>query len=98
MKQCLQDVGPHASLYRDSDTGIAWVEDRSTGMGHCPHPSIDSTGSVTGMKARGYWEKADRTVECNGFIYNIDHSVVDGDYDRIAAAHCQCGGRHPNPS
>ncbi|WP_157931612.1 hypothetical protein [Mycobacteroides abscessus] len=95
MIEKLQEIRPHVTLYRDSDSGIAYVEDGSTGNGHSAHPNIDATGSVAGMKALGYWAADAQTVESHGFIYNIDAFVVDGELDRIAAEHCQCGGKHP---
>jgi hypothetical protein len=36
MKQLLKEVGPHKHLYRDTATGIAWVEDGSTGIRATP--------------------------------------------------------------
>ena len=40
----------HIFLYRDDKSGLAWVEDGSTGLGHSAHPNISATGSVKGMK------------------------------------------------
>jgi len=94
MKELLDDLARHAHLYRDSDTGIAWVEDGSSGVSHSAHPNIDDSGSVSGMKHLGYWGDNDRTVTSNGFIYNIDRCVVDDDYDQLARDHCRCGGHH----
>jgi hypothetical protein len=93
-KVALQEVRPYVTLYRDPNTGIAWVEDGEAGCGHSCHPNIDRTGSVRGMKQLGYWAKDARTVRSHGFIYNIDHVVVTGDLDELARQHCQCGGQH----
>ena len=90
----ISDVRPHITLHRCPRTGIAWVEDGTTGVAHSAHSNISATGSVRGMKARGYWDKADRTVRTHGFIYNISKAVVHDELDRIAAQHCQCGGTH----
>mgnify|MGYP007088346073 CR=1 FL=1 len=92
--QTLQTITAHIVLYRDSDTGLAWVENGSSGVRHTAHPNIDETGSVAGMRDRGYWGRNDRTVTLDGFIYNIDRSVVDDEYDRLANDHCECGGNH----
>lgn len=46
----IKNVGSCAELHRDPRTGIAWVKDCSTGMGHSCHANIDATGSVRGMK------------------------------------------------
>lgn len=92
--QKVRDVGPHQVLYTDADTGIAWIENGSLGISHTCHPNIDSSGSVAGMKSRGYWSRDARTVESHGFIYNIDECIVDDDLDAVARDHCRCGGRH----
>lgn len=94
MKRKLLEIKPYVVLYRDDRTGIAWVEDGTTGMGHSCHPNIDATGSIRGMKKLGYWNAKDRCVRSHGFIYNIDHLVSSDELDRIAAEHCRCGGRH----
>lgn len=90
----LMDVRPYVTLYRDDLTGIAWVENGSTGMGHSAHPNIDSSGSIRGMKSLGYWAKDARTVRSHGFIYNIDMRIVHDELDALAAQHCRCGGSH----
>lgn len=93
-KQLLKEIAPHIKLYRDTRTGIAWVENGSTGNGHSPHPNIDASGSVAGMKKQGYWDQTDQTVRSHGFIYNISVCSVEDQYDEIARQHCQCGGNH----
>lgn len=94
MKQHIQQVTEHVNLYRDSKTGIAWVENGKTGNGHSAHPNIDATGSVAGMKKLGYWKKTDRAVKAGGCIYNIDRLVIDDNLDQVAADACYCGGKH----
>jgi hypothetical protein len=94
MAEKIREISPSTSLYRDEATGIAWVRDGRTGFEHSPHPSIDSTGSVEGMKKQGHWRRDDRTVRANGYIFNIDSSWIDGELDQIAADACQCGGKH----
>lgn len=94
MKELLRQIDSCTKVYRDTETGIAWVEDGRSGCGHSAHPNIDATGSVAGMKNKGYWEKSDRTVSSHGFIYNIDMSVVSDELDELAKQHCQCGGKH----
>lgn len=93
-KQFIREVKPYANLYKDTVTGIAWIEDGSTGCGHSCHPNIDSTGSVTGMKKLGYWNKKDRIVRSHGFQYNIDKFVIDtkDEFDIIVAKECACAG------
>jgi hypothetical protein len=94
-KEKLRDVREHITLYKDSGTGIAWVENGTAGVRHSCHPNISSTGSVRGMKDRGHWAADARTVRAAGFIYNIDAWVVSDELDAIAAQHCRCGGKHP---
>lgn len=94
MKTFIKEIKPYIELHRCPRTGIAWVENGSTGTGHSAHPSICSTGSVKGMKNRGYWNKEDQAVKTSGYIYNISRSFVSDEYDEIARQHCQCGGNH----
>ena len=89
-KKLIGNVSDYQRLYRDDKTGIAWVEDGSTGLGHSCHANIDASGSIRGMKDRGYWGKKDRCVRSHGFIYNIDTYVVSGVLDKIAADACMC--------
>ena len=93
-KTLIRKMGPHATLYRDPRTGIAWVEDTRVGIAHSAHPNIDASGSVAGMKRAGVWGKSDRTKRLRGFIYNIDILHTSDDYDVIAARACQCAGNH----
>ena len=94
MKLKLQDIDECTTLYRDSRTGLAWVEDGHTGSQHSAHPNIDASGSVRGMKKLGYWGELDNVVRCRGTIYNISRVVVDDELDELARQHCQCGGNH----
>lgn len=94
MKILLKEVEPHVNLYRDTGTGIAWVEDGRTGCGHSPHPSIDETGSVAGMASKGYWDKNAVTVKSNGLIYNTSLYFAPSGLDKLAALHCRCGGKY----
>lgn len=91
-KKLIKKLDQYAALYRDTKNGVAWVEDGGTGLGYSCHANISETGSVDGMKALGYWRKADRTVCSNGFIYNIDTYFVDPQkpYEQIAADACMC--------
>lgn len=87
-------IPPHAALFRDPKTGIAWVEDGSSGLGHTAHANIASSGLVAQMKRKGAWGKDDRAVRSHGFIYNIDSCIVSNKLDRIARDACRCGGNH----
>lgn len=93
-KQLLKQIDEVTELYRDTNTGIAWVENGHTGSGHSAHPNIDVSGSVSGMKKLGYWGQKDRIVRSHGFYYNIDRVVITDDLDKVAAEHCRCGGKH----
>lgn len=63
-----------------------------TGLGHSCHPNIDKSGSVIGMKQRGYWNKTDRVVQSHGWKYNIDRFVIDktDKLDLIVSEECMC--------
>lgn len=93
-KQFIREVKPYVKLYKDTTTGIAWIEDGTTGLGISVHSNIDNSGSVAGMKNLGYWGKSDRTVRTHGFIYNIDSFVCDKDneLEMIVANECTCQG------
>ena len=92
VKRHLKTIREYVELYRDDRTGIAWIEDGKTGNGHSAHPNIDRTGSVRGMKARGYWRQDDRCIRAGGAIYNVDRLVVTDDLDKVVAEHCRCVG------
>lgn len=89
-KQYIKEIKTYVGLYRDDRTGIAWVVDGSTGIGHSCHANIDASGSVRGMKQLGYWGKKDRVRRSNGCKYNIDTFVVSDEFDKIAAEYCNC--------
>ncbi|MDD4779214.1 MAG: hypothetical protein PHT02_01230 [Tissierellia bacterium] len=89
-KKLIKEVKPYCNLYIDDKTGISWIEDGNTGMGHSVHPNIDITGSVRGMKERGYWDKEDKIVRSHGWQYNISKFVCNDELDEIVAKHCQC--------
>ena len=88
------DNDTHVTLKRDSRTGIAWIEDGHTGTGVSVHANIDATGSVRGMRDRGYWGRDDRTVKSHGWIYNLDTFLCDpkNSLEVIVADHCRCEG------
>lgn len=94
MKKFIRELVPGVKMYIDSNTGIVWAEDGRTGLGISAHPNINATGSVVGMKERGFWGKKDRTVRSHGWIYNIDRlSYDDNNPIEIAiAAECRCKG------
>ena len=87
-------VGQYQELHRDRKTGIAWVENGATGLGHSCHSNIDASGSVPGMKDRGYWGRKDRTVRSHGYIFNTSSLVYNREdpFDVIAAEACECVG------
>lgn len=90
MKRLIEEVKPYCELYIDDNTGIAWIENGSTGNGHTCHPNIDITGSVKGMKKLGYWKQDDKVVRSNGFYHNISKFVCNDELDEIVSEHCQC--------
>ena len=91
-KKLIREIKSYANLYRDTNNGIAWIEDGSTGLGISVHPNIDKTGSVTGMKNLGYWDKEDRIVQSHGWKYNIDRFVCSkkDELEMIVAGECMC--------
>lgn len=97
-KVLVREVAPCKVLYRDDITGIAWIEDGTTGMGISIHPNIDSSGSIRGMRQK-FWGK-DRIVKSHGFIYNVDRVVFgwfnpEDEYyklEHMVADECRCQG------
>lgn len=49
-KRLIKEIKPYVKLFINNNTGIAWIENGSTGNSHSAHPNIDSSGSVEGMK------------------------------------------------
>ncbi len=90
MKNLIKQLDDNRILFRDRQTGIAWVDDYFTGLGYSCHPNIDVTGSPEGMVNLGYWQKSDILVRSHGFIYNTSKLAVDGTFDSIAAKYCIC--------
>lgn len=91
MKKLIRKINEYTTLYRDDVTGIAWIEDGSTGLGISVHPNISNTGSVRGMKDR--LGQKDRTVRSHGWIYNIDRLVADDNNPLeklLADTECRC--------
>lgn len=88
------DNDPHLTLKRDARSGLAWIENTHVGQGVSVHSNISATGSVAGMKDRGYWKRDDRTARSHGFIYNVDTFVCDpkNPLEVVVSEHCQCLG------
>lgn len=63
-------------------------------MRYSAHPNISDSGSVRGMKERGYWGKHDTTVRTHGFIYNISQALAVDPLSKVALNACSCGGNH----
>lgn len=89
-KQLIEVIQPNVEVYQNPMTGIAWVKDGRNGLSYSCHPNIHKTGSVKGMKARGYWDPDDEVVSSNGFKYNTSHFIVSDGLDSIAANYCEC--------
>ncbi len=73
------------------------IENGSTGGGHSAHPNIDKTGSVKGMKSRGFWRKDDRTLKQGGFIYNMSSVFISDNLDALAYF-VETGGQFTEPA
>lgn len=91
-KQFIKEIKSHRKLYRDTVTGIAWIEDEISGNSISIHANIHRSGSVRGMKRLGYWRRNDRVVRSHGWQYNIDTLVYDKDneLEQIVANKCMC--------
>ena len=89
-KRLIKEIKPYIELFINDKTGIAWIENGSTGNSHSVHPNISASGSVKGMKQLGYWREEDVTKKCNGRIYNISEFVVTDELDKIVSKYCKC--------
>ena len=69
-KKLIKEIRPYVKLYRDTNNGIAWIEDGSTGLGISVHPNLDKSGSVTGMKKLEY----DYTEDENGNVIDTGNN------------------------
>jgi hypothetical protein len=81
-------LNEYQKLYRDPQTGLAWVENGSAGIAHSCHPNVEANKITRRMKEYQTW------VESRGFLYNTAEFIASDDLDRLAAAKCNCGGRH----
>ena len=58
-RELLRTISEHVALYCDPDTGLAYVDNGTTGQRFTPHDCIDTTGSVAGMVKAGRWHRDD---------------------------------------
>ena len=93
-KKFIRNIAPYKNLYRDDKSGIAWIEDGSSGNCVSVHSNIDKSGSVKGMKNSGYWRKTYRTIRSHGYIYNIDSFICNqnDEMEMIISNECMCQG------
>lgn len=63
---------------------VTCIENGSVGIGHTAHSNIDVTGSIKGMKSKGFWGKHDLIVKERGFYYNMSMVVIGDDLDALA--------------
>lgn len=90
MKHLVRTIERHSQiqLYRDTVSGIAWVEDELRGVRYPAHPSVQKEGgpfTVDDMKRKGYWRKDAKTVETDdGFVYNVDKLCLGDEYASVA--------------
>lgn len=67
--------------------GIAMIKDGSTGTGISLYPNISATGSIRGMKAKGWWGKDDKIVKAHGLYFNVSRPQrpPEGKWEKICA-------------
>jgi len=80
----LSGAGNNSLIKIRRTRSIVVIENYSTGTGHSAHANIDETGSVTGMKKSGYWNRSDRVIKAMGFYYNFSSEVVSDELDLLA--------------
>lgn len=93
MKQLIAKLDDNKTVYRYK-CGIAVIVINGDYYSHDCHPSIHKSGSIHGMKAKGYWGKDDVIVRAGDWLYNTSRFCCHDEFDRIAARFCRCGGNH----
>lgn len=63
--------------------GIVQGRNYSSGGGHSAYSNIDVTGSIRGMKKRGFWGKKDEIVRAHGFYFNKSQVLITDAIDAI---------------
>jgi len=89
-KTFIKQLAEYVELHRDAKTGIAWINDGKTGCEESLHPSIDKSGSIKGMKKKGYWGKNDKIITCNNGHYNISKESQFSVYAKTLKKACKC--------
>lgn len=89
-----KELAPGITLFCDDETGIAWIEDYTTGKAHAAHPKVKRPRTAEDMKRRGYWGTEDRGVPSQSFTYNIDRLTIHEPLDDVSRQHCRCAGNH----
>lgn len=92
----IKRLSQYLRLYRDPATGLAWVRNDLTGRTLSAHPRVPNTECVRTMKLKGLWKRHARTVEVEGYIYNLSFCSVNlANPLELQAMHaCECGGVH----
>lgn len=88
-REVLQQIDHHTVLVRDSQTGIASVEDGRIGIRHSCHPNISTSGNP-----RQVYGPHGRIKRANGCAYNTADCIVSDELDELARRNCLCGGQH----
>lgn len=102
----VRELGKKRTLYRDPETGLAWIEDARTHTTHCSHPRV--LGSVTltqpslqksKINLLTGWLVGDHLLfaDDSRYIYNLSRSEVVTYLDAEAARNCDCAGNHNIP-
>lgn len=80
----ISDEGKESQIkFPKYDGTICTIWNESLGMEHCAHPNIDKTGSVKGMKSRGFWREEDKIYSKGGYHFNMSKVTFSDDLDRL---------------
>jgi hypothetical protein len=96
-KNFVREIVPDVHLYRDPETGLAWVTEcvHGTVLSHSCHPAIHEEELARQFK-RSTWTRAHHLIRVGTTIYNVSIccSSADDPYKGMARRECCCGGNH----
>ena len=78
-------------LYRNTVSGVAWVEGLQRRV--AAHPGYPFAEDMPTCYEKR-WRFGDRLVIANSYIWNIDQRSGNTPAEVWARAHCRCGGLH----
>lgn len=87
----IREIGPRVRLYRDAETGVAWIQDEKNNV-ISAHPFIGYFENISPetLVNLHIWGRSDRIVNVNGRFFNTDICDTDDKLMAITAEECRC--------